>query len=43
MQPQNTRSTHATIFVKLVCQFIYAEALFDFEGWLKKHFIGKHL
>ena len=25
-------NTHATISGMLVCQFVYAEALFDFEG-----------
>ena len=28
--------THATISVLLVCQFVYAEALLDFKGWLEK-------
>ena len=29
-------NTNATISVMLVCQFVYAEPLFDFEGWLEK-------
>ena len=31
-----TMNTHATIPVMLVCQFVYAEALFYFEGELEK-------
>ena len=29
-------NTHATISIMLVCQSVYAEALFDFKGWLEK-------
>ena len=29
-------NTNATISVMLVCQFVYAETLFDFEGWVEK-------
>ena len=30
-------NTHVTISIMLVCQFVYAEVLFDFKGWLEKN------
>ena len=30
-------NTYTTISIMLVCKFVYAEALFDFMGWLEKN------
>ena len=36
-------NTHATISVMLVCEFVYAEELLDFKGWLENTLYRKTL